>query len=412
MSNQGSPLASHLVIDKKPLSGVFTMLPLDDVYYGAGAISNLGAALAANGIERALLITGTTLATKTDLVDRVKAAADGRIAGVFHETVQHVSRESVLRATEAAREINADGIVSFGGGTPNDTGKSVVLALAEDIRKPEDFDKAMVKFEYPATIEVPPVTGDAVPMVAIPTTLSSGEFTHFSGITDRERQVKHLYIDKKLAAKTVILDPELTLATPLWLWLSSGMRSVDHCVEALCSTTAHPYVDAFATHALRMHSRFLRETKENPEDLDARLQCQIASWLSISGLANVTMGLSHGIGHQLGARNNVPHGHTSCVMMYATMEFNKDHVGDRHAVVAEALGVDISAVPDPGAAGREAIRQLVLDLDQPSSLSEVGVERSDFEGIAKDAMEDMVVATNPRPVAGVEEVIEILESAY
>lgn len=401
-------------VTKKPLQGLFTFLPIDDVYYGPGCIAQLSTALEAHGIHRALLITGHTLATKTGLVDKIMAAANGRIAAVFYETVQHVHRQSVLRATEKAREINADGIVSFGGGTPNDTGKAVVLALADDVRNPADFERKRIKFEYPATVEIPRVDGAAVPMIAISTTLSGGEFTHFAGITDERRKVKDLYIDKKLAAKAVFLDAELTLDTPMWLWLSTGMRSVDHCIEAISSTNAHPFTDALASHSLSLLNRYLRECKADPGDLVARTQAQIAAWMSVCGLANVNLGLSHGVGHQLGARNNVPHGVTSCVMMFPTMTYNQDHVGTRQAWIAQAMGVDISGMTDKAAAaaGRDAVLKLVTDLDLPHRLRDVGVTPDDFPAIAKDALEDLIVATNPRAVSSPDEIIALLKTAY
>lgn len=401
-------------IEKTDLKGAFTFLPIEDVHYGAGAIANLGATLTQYNIERALLITGKTLATKTDLVDKVVAASEGRIKKVFHDTTQHVHRASVINAVEAARSIDADGIISFGGGTPNDTGKAVLLGLAEDIRDVADFDRYRVRFEYPATVEVPPVNGDALPMVAISTTLSGGEFTHFAGITDSERQVKDLYIDKKLAAKAVYLDPELTLDTPDWLWLSTGMRSVDHCIEALCSINAHPFTDALASQALNMLSRFLRECKADPSDLVARTNAHLAAWMSVCGLANVNVGLSHGIGHQLGARNDVPHGVTSCVMMPSTMDFNREHVGTRQVWIAQAMGCDVAGLDSETAAshGRLAVQTLINDLELPTRLRDVGVTQEDFPAIARDALEDLVVATNPRPVGSVEDVIEVLHNAW
>jgi alcohol dehydrogenase class IV len=400
--------------EKRPLAGAFTFLPIEDVHYGPGALTRLEATLESSGIERALLITGTTLATKTNLVDRVLAAAGRRVAAVFHETTQHVHRGSVVRAIEAARACNADAVVSFGGGSPNDTGKAVILGLAEGVREAGDFDRHRVRFEYPATVEVPPVSGEALPMVAISTTLSGGEFTPFAGITDSERQVKDLYIDKKLAARAVFLDPELTLDTPDALWLATGMRSVDHCIEALCSINAHPFTDALASEALAMLNRYLRECKADPTDLVARTHAQIAAWMSVCGLANVNLGLSHGIGHQLGARNDVPHGVTSCVMMPATMEFNRCHVGTRQAWIATAMGRDVRGLDadDAAAAGRDAVRALIADLELPHRLRDVGVAIDDFPAIAKDALEDLVVATNPRPVDGVEDVIGVLHAAW
>lgn len=401
-------------VAKQALQGNFTLLPIEDVYYGPGVIAGLETRLEAAGIKKALLITGNTLANKTSLVDKVRAAAGNRINAVYTGTQQHVHRASVLGAIEKAREVGADGIVSFGGGTPNDTGKAVVLGLAEGITHEDDFDKFRVRFEYPDKVEIPAVNGDAMPMFAISTTLSGGEFTHFAGVTDSRRQVKDLYIDKKLAAKAVYLDPDLTLETPDWLWLSTGMRSVDHCIEALCSTTAHPFTDALAARSLNMLDRYLRECKAAPDDMVARTQAHVAAWMSVCGLANVNLGLSHGIGHQLGARNDVPHGVTSCVMMYPTMTFNKDHVGTRQAWIAEILGQDIRALGLERASelGRKAVRNLVEDLALPFKLRDVGVAPEDFPAIAKDALEDLVVASNPRPVESVEDVIHVLQSAY
>lgn len=401
-------------IPKAALSGSFAFLPIEDVHYGPGSVAGLEAALAAHGVQRALLVTGTTLATKTDLVERVHAAAGGRVAGVFHETVQHVHRGSVLRAAEHAREIGADGIVTFGGGTPNDTGKAVMVALSENVRTHDDFEPTRVKYEYPATVEVPQLTGSPLPLLAVSTTLSAGEFTHFVGLTDEVRRVKDLIIDRRIAAKAVFLDAELTLATPDWLWASTGMRSVDHAVEALQSTNAHPLTDALAIRSLGMLDRFLRECLADPSDLVARTNAHIGAWLSITGLANVNLGFSHGIGHQLGARCNVPHGITSCVMLPHVMEWNRDHVGDRQRWIAEALGVETAGLSREaaGAAAADAVRRLVADLGLPSRLSEVGVVRDDFAGIAKDALEDIIVAANPRPVTSTDEVLGLLEQAY
>ena len=163
-----------------------------------------------------------------------------------------------------------------------------------------------------------------------------------------------------------------------------------------------------------MLNRYLRECKAAPDDLVARTQAHIAAWMSVCGLANVNLGLSHGIGHQLGARNDVPHGVTSCVMMYPTMTYNKEHVGDRQAWIAELLGHDIrnKNPEEAGELGREAVKSLVADLALPSRLRDVGVSRDDFAAIAKDAMEDLVVASNPRPVESIEDVIHVLQAAY
>tara|TARA_B100000676_G_scaffold196119_1_gene192827 strand:- start:5483 stop:6697 length:1215 start_codon:yes stop_codon:yes gene_type:complete len=400
--------------ENRVLKGVFTHLPIEDVYYGDGAIESLGDAMDQFGMKRALMITGTTLATKTNLVDLVKHHSGGRICGVFYETVQHVHRGSVLRAMDMAKSLGADSIISFGGGTPNDTGKAVVAGLSAEIKTEDDFDQYRVDFKYPSTTRIPDIPGLPVPMIAISTTLSAGEFTHFAGITDSNRRVKDLYINKKLSAKAVFLDPALAEATPDWLWLSTGIRAVDHCVEALCSTTAHPFTDAMAAQSLAMLNNNLRKIMRDKENRSVRTNCHLASWLSVCGLANVTLGMSHGIGHQLGARNNVPHGLTSCVMMGPTMDFNQEYVGERQSLIAKIMGIETKGMTreESSSAGRKSIRNLISDLGLPSRLRDVNVEPEDFPFLAKDALEDLVVATNPRPVGSVEDVIDLLQSAW
>jgi len=404
-----------LSVPKQELNGQFAMLPMDDVHFGSGSVGKLPGALEQYGVERAVIITGNSLAQKTDLVERVESATGGRTVGVFFETSQHVPRESVIAATEFARSKNADAIISFGGGTPNDTAKAVIMCLADGVTEPSGLDALRIKFEYPDKVEIPSLSTDPVPMFAVPTTLSAGEFTFFVGVTDRERKVKDLYLDKRITAKSVFLDPEFTLATPERLWLGTGMRAIDHCIEAMCSSTHQPFTDALAYRALNMLVRYLRETKADPEDLAARGQCMVAAWMSVCGLASVALGLSHGIGHQLGARCDVAHGETSAVMMQHVMKFNLKETQAQQAWVAEAMGVDINGMSekDAAAAAAEEVLKLVRDdLGLPWRLRDVGVNEEDFDGIAVDALEDLIVASNPRTIDSKEQVINILKTAW
>ncbi len=404
-----------LSVPKQELNGQFAMLPMDDVHFGSGSVQKLPAALEQYGVERAVIITGNSLAQKTDLVERVESATGGRTAGVFFETSQHVPRESVIAATNFARSKNADAIISFGGGTPNDTAKAVTMCLADGITEPSGLDALRIKFEYPDKIEIPSLSADPVPMFAVPTTLSAGEFTFFVGVTDRERKVKDLYLDKRITAKSVFLDPEFTLATPERWWRGTGMRAVDHCIEAMCSSTHQPFTDALAYRALNMLVRYLRETKADPEDLAARGQCMVAAWMSVCGLASVALGLSHGIGHQLGARCDVAHGETSAVMMQHVMKFNLKETQAQQAWVAEAMGVDIDGMSEKdaaAAAGEEVLKLVRDDLGLPWRLRDVGVNEEDFDGIAVDALEDLIVASNPRTIDSKEQVVRILETAW
>ena len=145
--------------------------------------------------------------------------------------------------------------------------------------------------------------------------------------------------------------------------------------------------------------------REDPTDLDARLQCQIGAWLSMTCiLARVPMGASHAIGHVLGGTCDVPHGYTSCIMLPAVLRWNISANSERQALVSEALG-------SPGEDASEVLHRFIAGIGMPRSLREVVVNQDQFELIAKNTMHDSSLQTNPRPIQGPEDVIEILQMA-
>ena len=165
----------------KQTDGAFTFLPIEDVFYGVDSINNLDEVLTKYNIQRALLITGGTLFNKTTLVDSVLNAANGRVTAVFHETKPHVPRGVVLKCIEIARKENVDAVISFGGGSPNDTAKAVIMGLAENFNGTTDFDRVMIKFQYPDKTEIPSISGDnALPLIAIPRRLPLCTLLYFT----------------------------------------------------------------------------------------------------------------------------------------------------------------------------------------------------------------------------------------
>jgi alcohol dehydrogenase class IV len=249
------------------------------------------------------------------------------------------------------------------------------------------------------------VKAPAVPQISVPTTLSAGEFSAIAGVTDERNKVKELFRHPDIVPKAVVLDPQVTRHTPMWLWLSTGIRAVDHCVEGICSREATPYGDASALHGLSLLARGLPRVKADPNDMQARLDCQIGAWLSMAPLVvGVPMGASHGIGYVLGAVFDIPHGHTSCIMLPSVMRWNKPANAERQALVAAAMG-------RPGEDAGDVLDAFIRGLGMPRSLGEVKVGRDQFDRIAKQAMGTPWVPRNPRPIPGPAEVREILELA-
>jgi len=177
-------------------------------------------------------------------------------------------------------------------------------------------------------------------------------------------------------------------------------------VEDLCSINPQPVSDGASQHALRLLSRGLRAVKQDPANLEARLDCQLGAWMSIMGSQNdVAKGASHGIGHVLGGTAGVPHGYTSCVMLPPVLRFNLAETAERQRWVSEAMG-------RPGMAAADAVAELVADLGLPGTLRAVDVRADQLDIIAAASMHDRWVHTNPRKIAGPAVVRQILEMAW
>jgi len=376
----------------------YAYLPLERVVFGRPAAEAAVAEADRLGARRVFVVASKSLARKSPLVREIRQALGPRDAGLFDECIAHTPWPSVIAAAEAVRAARPDLIVTVGGGTPIDTVKILQLVLAHGAHAPEDLERLRV----PVLKETKP---SPVRQVAIPTTLSGAEFSNLGGGTDLRTRVKHGFTGPDIGPRSVILDAAATQHTPEWLWLSTGIRGVDHAVEALCSVDAHPYCDGLALHALRLFAEALPRTKAVPEDLAARLRCQQASWLAASTIGRVSYGASHGIGHMLGAVADVPHGHTSCIMLPHVLRYNDPVTREPQARIAEALGCS-------GMAAGDAVAQLVRALGQPSTLREAGVQRAQLPRVAEAALQSRWVQSNPRPIRAAEDVMRLLEAAW
>ena len=373
---------------------------MDEVVFGEAAAAALVAQMDRLSASRAFLMVSGTLNRQTDEIEKIRDALAARFAGLFDAMPQHTPREAVIAATDAARAARADLIVTVGGGSITDGAKAVQLCLANDIRTVADIDRIRA-----VKGAVPTINAPSVRQISVPTTIAGGEFSSIAGVTNQQTHVKEMLAHRLAMPRAVILDPAITLHTPEWLFLSTGIRAVDHCVEGLCSREAHPYADAQALKGLALLAQGLPRVKTDPRDLDARMDCQIGTWLSVGPLASgVPMGASHGIGYVLGAAYGVPHGYTSCVMLPSVMRWNRSANGERQALVANAMGC-------PGEDAADVLDRFIRGLGMPRSLGAVRVGKEHFDAIAKQAMATPWVPRNPRRIDGPAQLREILELA-
>lgn len=387
------------------VSGTYENVPIERVVYGRPAATVLAEEAARMGAVRVFLMVSGTLNRETTWVNDMRSALGNRYAGSFDGMPSHTPRDAVLKATDAARTAKADLTVTFGGGSMTDAGKMVRLALQHGITTVGGFDRFVIRVQLDGRRKATDYEGPSVPQIAIPTTLSGGDFNASAGATDTRSMLKEIYRHPLLVPRVIVLDPAVTVRTPQWLWLSSGIRALDHAVETVCAPKADKRSYLEAIPAIRLLAHALPRTMADPNDLDGRLDAQLAVWLSMEhNRFGVSMGASHGIGHVLGGTCDVPHGYTSCVMLPHVMRYNQAANPDRHALVAEAMG-------HPGRPAWEVLHEFINGLGLPRTLAAVGVTPDKFETVAKAALLDHYLHTNPRPIGGIEDIMAILRSA-
>jgi alcohol dehydrogenase class IV len=369
-------------------TGEFNLSRLERVIYGPGKIAALKDEMERRGLKRAVVVTTDVVAALPILKD-VTDALGSRCAAVFAGIIQHVPRGTVNDLQKEIERVDADSLVSLGGGSPIDSAKVAMFGL---------LDKRELIH------------------IAVPTTLSAAEYTHAGGVTDETTRVKSGVYDMRVLPRTVINDPVLTLSTPDWLWVSTGIRALDHAIECAYAIRHQPISDALAAKSIALFVEHLKAsiTTKGDEQLAHRGHCQFASWYSIYGAMNTRFGLSHLLGHQIGPRWNVPHGITSCITLPHAMRFMAEIAAERFGPIAEGYKIPFDpSNPKPAAmecADRTA--EFIAQFDVPRTLHDAGVPRDEIGSIVKPIAHELEHnGVVDRPMTE-QEVLALLEAAY
>src|ERR1700732_2845659 len=391
------------------LTGEFNFTRLEKVAFGPGKAAGLGHELERRGLKRALIVTGKTLG-RSKLLNKLTGAPAILLAGVFKGASQHVPSQTVTALVEEYKRTGADCMVSFGGGSPIDTVKVAAKRILEGSR-PGAAAARTIDFE---AAEVP--GGPDLIHIALPTTLSAGEFTPIGGVTDESSNVKGGVADPRLAPRTIILDPELTVETPAWLWTATGMRAMDHAVEVIYSLRHQLIVDTLAARAISLLVDHLPASLKTTgaESVAHRGQCQLAAWFSIFGIMSTRVGISHALGHQIGPMWDVPHGVTSCITLPHVMRFMADIAPERFGPIAEGLGMRFDERNARASAMEcaERMAKFIAQFEVPHRLRDTGVKHNEISEIAEPVHSEIEHAkVVDRPVNR-EEIIALLEAAY
>lgn len=385
-------------------SGEMALARIEHVLFGQPAAEAVAALAGRRDARRVFIVASDTLRRSTGEIAAIEGALAKRWAATWSGMRPHAPRSDVIALTAAARSADADLIVAVGGGSVVDAAKIVVLAIANGAATVDGLG-ALANRVVDGKVEQPLLREPSIRVICVPTTLSGGEFGPGAGALDEQTMVKQGFLHPGMAPWAIVLDPALSRHTPEWLWLSTGVRSLDHGIETLASLRSHPVADGAAETAIRLLTEGLQACKADPGDLDARLRCQMGAWQSMLPLVGgVPMGASHAISHAVGSTHGVPHGYTSCVTLPAVLSWSAGHDGGRQPLIAAALG----RIGEPPAV---ALGTLLLELGLPTTLREVGVGEADFPELARKSMANQWIRTGPRPVDTPEDAIEILRLA-
>src|SRR5713226_7213165 len=228
-------------------AGSYQYPPMDSVIYGKPAAEALREEVERLDARRVFLIVSRTLNTKTEEIEKIRVSLGDRYAGTFDGIPQHTTREVVVQAAAHAREARADLVVAIGGGSVVDAAKIILMCIEHEIVDQDGLDG----YETTPERRFGAFRNPKVRMLAIPSTLSGGEYNSGSLVTDTRRKLKQIFNHPMMMPRTIILDPAITGYTPEKLWLGSGTRAMDHGIEAICSIRGNPLVDSACLSGLR-----------------------------------------------------------------------------------------------------------------------------------------------------------------
>ena len=353
---------------------------------GAGYLNDLGATVNDLGFKKAFVVTdnflmGNGVASKVLNV----LQGSGIEYEVYSEVVPNPTCKNVHDGLDRLKGTDCDFLVSIGGGSPQDTAKAIGI-LATNGGHIKEYEGVNIS------------KNKSLPIVAVNTTAgTSSEVTINYVVTDEERHVKMVMVDKNSLATVTVNDPELMLEKPAALTAATGMDALTHAIETIVTPGAYPVSDATALAAVKIIFDYLPRVVENGHDIEAREQMVYAVFLGGIAFSNAGLGNVHAMAHQLGGIYNLPHGVCNAMLLPYVEEENSKYVPEKFVSIANVLGYDIEGKSDQECAAFvvNSMKELAKKVGIPESLGELGVNDIDFDLLAENAMKDICAPGNP-----------------
>ena len=361
-----------------------------DIYYGAGAISELKVL---QGHKKAMIFTGGSSMKRGGFLQKVEDVLHeiGIETQLFDGIEPDPSIETVARGAEAMRAFEPDVIVAIGGGSPIDAAKAMWVFY-------EHPEKTFEDIKDPFTI--PKLRNKAI-FVAIPSTSGTAtEVTAFSVITDYKTDIKYPLADFEITPDIAILDTDIPLTMPKKLTAHTGMDALTHAVEAYVATARSHFSDALALQAIS--DIYDSIVASYYGDKAAREKMHIAQCLAGMAFSNALLGIAHSLAHKTGAVFHIPHGCCNAILLPSVIEFNAKECAERYAAIARHIGLPGKTDEQLTNALVDSIKELNKKLDIAQTYKENGVSEEllneHADAIAANAVLDPCTSSNPRKI--------------
>ncbi|KAK5122285.1 hypothetical protein LTR85_004196 [Meristemomyces frigidus] len=383
-----------------------------DAIFDASYLSDIDTYVNKWDSRRIVLVASKGLYKSTEYVQKLEEQLGDRLVAKKIGVGAHSPYKDVSEIAHLLQEHDADCLICIGSSSYSDACK--IAAYLQATMRPNfsDADMEALINETKGAAVLKPAKAK---VIVVPTSLSASEWNGTASGTNPSGKKQHFGLGSHSAGgpDLILMDPEVASTSPETLWLSSGVRCIDHCVETICNPDCTEEAGKDAEEGLKCMLKGLLEYKEGKDGDRKELlrgisECQRGSRQAIKGMIvhHNFFGPSHAIGHQLGSVAGVMHGLTSCVLLAPVLKYQKHDRADAQAKVLKVFNETLGWQETDAA---DAMTKFVKELGLPTTLSEVGVtDNTIVDKIAEKTLTDVWGGGKPQ-ITEKAEVRKILE---
>jgi alcohol dehydrogenase len=398
----GAPRAAGAIAANSPHAVAKFLVP--DVIFGVGVLSEVGQAARRQGAVHVLVVSDREVGEAGWTSEVLSYLAGARVSAQLWDGLTPNPKDHEVAAGCAAYlEGGCDVLVAVGGGSCIDAAKAIaVLATQAGSGATRGATNGTSAGRIAGYAGVGKVTGPLPPTVMVPTTGGSGsDVSQFCVVTDTARRLKITIGARALVPDISVTDPRALITVPHDITAYTAIDVLSHAIESYLSLAASFLTDTHALTAMRGVCEHLLPALDHPGDLQPREGLARASLQAGLAFSNALLGATHAISHQLGGLTDLPHGLLNAILLPHVMEFNAPVATGRMADVAGAMGLRTGLMTPHEAADAaiQTVRAFAGKAGLPTTLREIGVECSQLDRVARGALSDAYIVTNPRPVS-------------